>query len=281
MSKILDEMRARYTSPRKSEALRKARIPMRKPGAPAACRPVETPETVIREDRHLVRSPFLKTSHRYVEGLDWTNIEGVDVLRLAGQYTNYVASPHIRPVGTFAIFRLKPRSIVVQRIKTKDVLHQIERLIQQDEESLVREKKYRQEVEEKERAEARRLEHQPGFYIIPGEIMDGEGDDPVPIGPYWMFERAHSRYEGEDFVRDEDSRAGDLDDDVEDDALALMRSLQEEERKGLFRERKLSPVEIIESPNRKAAARRQGHVWWSDGVFRGPPVDPRQSGWGW
>jgi len=252
---------------------------MRKPGAPAVCRPVEIPETVTKEDRHLVRSPLLKASHRYVEGLDWTNIEGVDVLRLAGQYSNYVASPAVRPAGTFAIYRLKPRSIVVQRIKTKDVLHQIERLIQQDEEAASRERKHQQEAEEKERAEAWRLEHQPGFYIIPGEIVEGEGGEPVPIGPFWRFERAGSRYDRDDF--EDDSWAGNLDDDVEDDAFALMRALREEERKGLIREHRLAPVRIIESPNREAAARGEGHVWWSDGVFRGPPADPRQAGWGW
>ena len=31
----------------------------------------------------------------------------------------------------------------------------------------------------------------------------------------------------------------------------------------------------LKSPNREAAARGQGHVWWVDGVWRGPPVDPR------
>ena len=280
MSKILDEMRARYASPRKPGAPRKARAPMRKPGAPAVCRPVETPEPVTREDRHLVRSPFLKASHRYVEGLDWTNIEGIDVLRPAGKWaSNYVACPADRPSGTFEIYRLKPRSIVVRRIKTKDVLRQIERLLQQDEEAAAWERKHQQEAEEKERAEAWRLEHQPGFYIIPGEIVEGEGGEPVPIGPFWRFERAGSQYDRDDF--EDDSWAGNLDDDVEDDALALMRALREEERKGLIREHRLTPVRIIESPNREAAAREKGHVWWSDGVFRGPPVDPRQAGWGW
>ena len=279
MSKILDEMRARYGS-RKPGSAGKARSPGRKPDAPAVLRPARVPEPPAGEDRHLVRSPFLKASHRYVEGLDWASIEGIDVLRLAGQYSNYVACPADRPSGTFEIYRLKPRAIVLRRIKTKDVLRQIESLIRQDDEAVAREGKLRQEAGEKERAEAWRLEHQPGFYIIPGEIVEGEGGEPVPIGPFWRFERAHSRYDEEDF-RDDDSWAGNLDDDVEDYAIAHLRSLQEEERKGLIRERKLRPVEIIESPNRKSAASGDGHVWWTEGVFRGPPVDPRQEGWGW
>jgi hypothetical protein len=279
MSKILDEMRARYGS-RKSELAEKARFPGRRPDVPAVRRPARVPEPSAREDRHLVRSPLLKASHRYVEGLDWTSIEGIDVLRLAGQYSNYVACPADRPSGAFEIYRLKPRAIVARRIKTKDVLRQIESLIRQDDEAAAWERKRQMEAEEKEKAEAWRLEHQPGFYVIPGEIVEGEGGEPVPIGPFWRFERAHSRYDESDF-RDDDFWSGNLDDDVEDYAIAHLRSLQEKERKGLLRERKLRPVEIIESPNRESAASGDGHVWWTEGVFRGPSVDPRQTGWGW
>ena len=282
MSKVLDEMRARYGSPRKATASGKARTSGKRPEAPVSHRPAEAPEVRAKEDRHLVRSPFLKSSHRYVEGMDWTNIEGVDVLRPAGKWaSNYVACPADRPSGTFEIYRLKPRAIVLRRIRTRDVLGRIDRLLQQEEEMAAWERKRQQEVEEKEKEDAWKREHQPGFYIIPGEIIEGEGGDPVPIGPFWRFEAANSQYDGEDFERSEEAWDGNLDDDVEDYALAHMRGIQEEERKGLIRERKLSPVRIIESPNRAAAAKGQGHVWWVDGVFRGPPVDPRQEGWGW
>ena len=283
MSKILDEMRARYGTPRKTKASGKTRPSGKGQEAPAVRWPVGVPDVRVREERHLVSDPSLKSRHRSVEGLDWVSFAGVDVLRLPGQSSNYVACPADRPPGTFDIYRLTPRSIVVRSVRTKDVLRQIESLVFQDEEAVERERKRQWEVEEREREKAWQLAHQPGFYIIPGEIIGGEGDDPVPIGPFWRFEAARSPYDKKDFVRDEDSWGGisPLDDDVEDYAFAHMQALQDEERKGLFREKKLLPVKIIESPNREAAARGQGHVWWVDGVFRGPPVDPRQEGWGW
>ena len=277
MSKILDEMKARYGRSRQPK------VQVKRQDVSAVRRPDVAPESHARLNRHPGRSPSLKPGHRNVDGLEWTAFAGVDVLRLPGQSGNYVACPADRPSGTFDIYRLTPRSIVVRRVRSKDVLRQIESLISQDEEAAEGERRSRQEVEDREKEEAWRLEHQPGFYIIPGEIVLEEGDDPVPIGPFWRFEAAHSSYNKEDFVRDEDSWGGisSLDDDVEDYALAHIRDLQEEERKGLIRERKLTPVRIIESISRAAAARGQGHVWWEDGVFRGPPVDPRQAGWGW
>lgn len=36
------------------------------------------------------------------------------------------------------------------------------------------------------------------------------------------------------------------------------------------------PVHIIEAGSRTEAERDVGHVWWTDGQFRGPPVDSRQ-----
>jgi hypothetical protein len=40
----------------------------------------------------------------------------------------------------------------------------------------------------------------------------------------------------------------------------------------------LLPVKIIESANRRKAEYDFGHVWWVDGRRKGPPVDPRQTG---
>jgi hypothetical protein len=36
------------------------------------------------------------------------------------------------------------------------------------------------------------------------------------------------------------------------------------------------PVKIIEANSRTAAEIGSGHVWWTNGLFRGAPVDPRQ-----
>jgi hypothetical protein len=281
MTKIMDEMRARYGGPRKPKLSGKPGAPREKQDAPTVSRRKGTPDVPARGDRHHTGKSSHAPTRRSVEGLEWTSFAGVDVLRLPGQSGNYVACPVDRPLGTFDIYRLTPRSIVVRRIRTKDVLRQIESLIHQDEETVEGERRRRQEAEEAEKAEAWRLEHQPGFYIIPGEMI--EGDKPVPIGPFWKFDAAHSRYDEEDFVRDEDSwgATSSLDSDVEEYAFDLMQALREEERKGLIREQKLSPVRIIESLSRAAAAREEGHVWWEDGVFRGPPIDPRQGGWGW
>lgn len=39
----------------------------------------------------------------------------------------------------------------------------------------------------------------------------------------------------------------------------------------------LLPVAVVESTSRQAAERNEGHVWWVDGVSRGPAIDPRQA----
>jgi len=65
------------------------------------------------------------------------------------------------------------------------------------------------------------------------------------------------------------------DEDVEEWAIESWRAEQEKpvgERQATV---------IIEARNAMDAAGGKGHVWWQDGVFRGPSVDPRQAGWGW
>jgi hypothetical protein len=42
----------------------------------------------------------------------------------------------------------------------------------------------------------------------------------------------------------------------------------------------LLPVAVIESPSREHAEQNVGHVWWINGKFKGPAVDPRQTGFG-
>jgi hypothetical protein len=42
----------------------------------------------------------------------------------------------------------------------------------------------------------------------------------------------------------------------------------------------LLPVIVIEADSRELASTNKGHVWWIDGQFKGPAVDPRQTGFG-
>ena len=42
----------------------------------------------------------------------------------------------------------------------------------------------------------------------------------------------------------------------------------------------LLPVAVIEANSRQEAERNEGHVWWINGAFKGPQVDPRQTGFG-
>jgi hypothetical protein len=42
----------------------------------------------------------------------------------------------------------------------------------------------------------------------------------------------------------------------------------------------LLPVVVIEAESRQAAEQNVGHVWWVDGKFRGPEIDPRQTRFG-
>ena len=41
------------------------------------------------------------------------------------------------------------------------------------------------------------------------------------------------------------------------------------------------PLMIVEAGSGEAAMRGEGHVWWIDGMFKGAPVDPRKTGFGW
>lgn len=105
---------------------------------------------------------------------------------------------------------------------------------------------------EKQRAAAV-VKHGPGLYVtyrlgastdrlLSNEIRDAER------GPYQNYEAAEEKawklYQ--DIVRQHGSRSLNL------------------------------PVHIIETSSRTAAEIDSGHVWWTDGQFRGAPVDPRQ-----
>ena len=91
---------------------------------------------------------------------------------------------------------------------------------------------------------------EPGFYIVPHHYLDEAS------GPFDTFEQA------------------------EDAAWECLRSrehqrLQEEcAAEGIA----CPPVRIVESKNSAQALQGKGRVWWIDGKQKGPPVDPRQTG---
>ena len=249
------------------------------------------------------------SKRRPVEGLEWVSFEGIEVLRLVGHpdggdqgqgqakgqdqaqgkeeknkmtnfivfsgwkprpSSNYVACPSDRRPGTFEIYRLEPRELMVQRVERKYVLGQITSLIRQDKVEAERAERWRQEAVAKEEEEIRKSENQPGFYILPGEEDPENHENLLPLGPFWKFEASGSRYSQDDM---NDDCFGD--DDVEDWAVEMLAA----EMKKPDSDRQA--IVIIEARNAMDAARGEGHVWWQDGVFRGQPVDTRQAGWGW
>ena len=93
-------------------------------------------------------------------------------------------------------------------------------------------------------------DEEPGFYIVPHHYLD------EAAGPFDTFEQA------------------------EDAAWECLRSpehrrLQEEcAAEGVH----CPPTRIIESQNSTQALQGRGYVWWIDGRQKGPPADPRQTG---
>jgi hypothetical protein len=69
---------------------------------------------------------------------------------------------------------------------------------------------------------------------------------------------------------DEPLVAGDDLDEIVEEAYGVLRNHPKEK-----------PLVVIEAENADEAMRGVGHVWWERGVFRGPPVDPRQKGFNW
>ena len=93
-------------------------------------------------------------------------------------------------------------------------------------------------------------DNEPGFYVVPHKYLD------EAAGPFDTFDQA------------------------EEAAWECLRSreqrqLQEEcAAEGVT----CPPVRIIESKNSALALQGRGPVWWIDGKQKGPPVDPRQTG---
>jgi hypothetical protein len=202
----------------------------------------------------------------------WTTFPGengskIPILRVIGStYDNYAAVQNTRPAGTYTIYKLNPRHPISYKCLAKDIQHYIEQDIKQ--EITLRENiaftKRQEEAQTK--ATERAFLNQPGFYIVPGEQVGPNDETYNAEGPYYRFDVA-----GINLPHDNDyvtTLTPDENSDVEAQALSTAQHLPNEH------------VKIIEARNPVEAAAGRGHVWWQDGLFRGPPVDPRQRGFG-
>lgn len=214
------------------------------------------------------REPHSQFSHlRPPQGLVWTTFSSpprssIPVLKVIGtEYDNYAAVKNTRPPGTYTLYMIEPRKLIAYKCLAKDIKHYVEQDIKH--EQTLRENLAFTKRQETARAEAQQQAFldQPGFYIIPGETVGPDDRVYNASGPYHRFESAGFN---PDIVEMDINP-----DDVEDEALKTANSLPNEH------------VKIIEARNPKDAAAGKGHIWWQDMVFRGPPVDPRQAGFGW
>ena len=93
-------------------------------------------------------------------------------------------------------------------------------------------------------------DNEPGFYIVPHKYLD------EAAGPFDTFEQAEDA--AWDCLRSREHR----------------QLLEECASEGV----PCPPVRIVESQNSAQALQGKGYVWWIDGQRKGPPVDPRQTG---
>jgi hypothetical protein len=203
------------------------------------------------------------SSTRLPEGLVWGTFKGVKVL--TSEMRNFVAERSAN--GTYSVLRINPRSIVARRLRLMDVLPTMRKYHNQDVEFAVRAAEHERETAAKTQQRIDDFENHPGFYVVPGETVGPDDTVYNADGPYVAFEKA-----GNVLSPDERWQAELEDysvDDVEDAARATLKVHQN------------TPVMIVEAKNAREAAAGRGHVWWVNGSYKGPPVDPRQKGFGW
>jgi hypothetical protein len=239
-------------------------IPRQSPPLPPPS-PQVTKQKIVTQYSHLRPPP----------GLVWTSFVNPDgttipVLTILGhEYDNYAAVKNVRPAGTYTIYKLDPRKAISYRCLAKDIHHYI---VQDSKHEATQRENLaftKRQEEAKIEADKRAFLDQPGFYIVPGESVGPDDKVYKAAGPYTRFESAgfnpdftYQKFHASTYDYEENENFS----DVEDDALFQCQA---------------SPnvhVKIIEARNPKEAAAGRGHVWWQDGIFRGPPVDPRQRG---
>lgn len=227
-------------------------VPRKRSPAPI---PTPTPRKTRSSHQEKVSNERRFVSH----DLAWDTVLGVKVL--VSSIPNYVAVRNDR--GEYDIIQLTPRQYLERRIRLKDVMPAIRAHHENDIKRQLREVERQAQSEAEAQAEIESFENNPGFYIVPGETIGPDDKTYNATGPYYRFE---SIGRGDDDEHYPESYF-ETDADVEEEANVAMR--RGEDR-----------IKIIEARNARDAANGKGHVWWEQGNFRGPPIDPRQRGFG-
>jgi hypothetical protein len=234
----------------------------RKPRKEAVVQRLAEPQQAQQERPQTQRHPRLMQ----VPGFVWTTLEGTTVLakhRDPVGNTNYVAYKNDK--GTYSVVQLTPRRVVRVYLKLRDVPTVINGLIDRDIKRDEQDKDYKLKQEQKRAEDWRNFNNQFGFYIVPsGDGGVSDPDDKVydAQGPYEIFEKAGYL----DSNPDLEVWADHYGEDVEDEAQGVMKSAPPDAK-----------ISIVLAKNPREAIEGPGQVWWQDGVFLGPPVDPRQT----
>ncbi len=250
---------------------------------------------VAKQDRRLTRLPKPTPAKRFhTDDMSWVTMSlpmrGGQVHEYKGLRIGddpFIAVRSDGPQGTsnkFYIYDIRSgtSSGRLARGARSDIYRALKRELQ---ESIERaERKRQQAIYEAEEAqkevEQRKLDHEdnhgPGFYILPYySIPEIAGDDESDSDLYGAEEGdalgPFHRQETERRSIAEDQAGTETLEDIEDLYWALWKKLPS----------KHAPFILIEAANRKNALARHGHVWISDGLEKGPPVDPRQTGFHW
>jgi hypothetical protein len=167
-----------------------------------------------------------------------------------------------------------------------EIYRALKRVLANSIERAERERKHaiHQAKEEKKEEEARRTSHAnnhgPGFYITPFYSI------PEIVGGREMDEDLYGAPEGDclgPFHRDIEDRPFDQWSNAEEwlgpNTLTDVEALYWELWKKL--PAKHPPFKLIEAQSRQDALAGRGYVWIVDGLEKGPPPDPRQTGFAW
>lgn len=280
-STTLDRLAKQYLGAHKAEKKteKKAEKKAARVVAPAKTvsrnRQVAAPRAATRFDPHdMTNRPLAAqglTSYRYRGRFGWVMIGARDTKDALLQAQRSVSEKV--EIGKLQIWEgdqyVPARAVSTKRKRPEEdpiylaCLRRDKAYLQQQE----RQKKYDLDLAELDRKEAERRhnwENQPGFYIVPGEggNEDPDGNDYATTGPYGLFEKAGHTKKSPNYESFEDSGF-----DVEDDAGKIMATTPN------------GHVTIVYAKNPREAVAGGAHVWWQDGIFFGPPVDPRQHRW--
>jgi hypothetical protein len=190
------------------------------------------------------------------------------------------------PGGTtnkFNIYSIRTGKLISWTHGTRvDIYKSLKRTLETQRQNETREQEYARqrahETLEKKRREkiAHAANHGHGFYIMPFYSL------PEIAGKDEASNDLYGEPEGDclgPFHLNPDEPASDAEDmtgiqtseDLEDYYIGLLKTLPANH----------PPFVIIEAQSRKDALNHNGHEWFVNGLSKGPPVDPRQTGFTW